>query len=202
MLCRAKAHGGDVRAIVVDLCKLIEGVISVLHDNATLRSDGQIVSSDCDIPPVLYSVFISHLPLILLNHTSVRPDTATDGKAGQSSSSITLKTTATTTAATATTTTAATVTATTTTATAISGDGILALLQSWGGESTSNNLSTSVAVKDSSGNSSSRVAGGGVVDGYDGLKAVAHQLASSRAKSCTNLRNILQHKLESLKELL
>ena len=37
MLCRAKAHGGDVHAIVGDLCEVIEGVISVLNDNATLR---------------------------------------------------------------------------------------------------------------------------------------------------------------------
>ena len=90
----------------------------------------------------------------------------------------------------------------------------MALLHAWGGESTHTNVSTStsVAVKDSnssgsgSGNnsssSSSGIEGSVVVDGYDGLNAVAQQLASSRATSCNFLKTTLQHKLESLRELL
>ena len=135
-------------------------------------------------------------------HTTTSPDSTADGSKSQSSSSVTLKTS--TTAATSSTTTTASVSATTTTAPAISGDGILTLLQTWGAESTTANLTTSAGVKGNNGgsNSSSSVVEGGGSDGYDGLKALAQQLASSRAKSCTNLRNILQHKLESLKELL
>jgi len=63
----------------------------------------------------------------------------------------------------------------------ISGDGVLALLRAWGAP----------AAAAGSG-------GGGEKGDFDGWRAVADQLVSSRALSCSNLKNVLEGKVACL----
>ena len=61
----------------------------------------------------------------------------------------------------------------------ISGDGVLALLRAWGAPAAA-------------------AAGSGEKGDFDGWRAVADQVASSRALSCSNLKNVLEGKVACL----
>ena len=64
----------------------------------------------------------------------------------------------------------------------ISGDGVLALLRAWGAPAAP----------------AAAAAGSGEKGDFDGWRAVADQVASSRALSCSNLKNVLEGKVACL----